>query len=177
MTTVTIPDYRAASWTIDPAHTDVAFSVSHLGVSKVRGRFTDVEGTIVTAADPADSTVTATIQVKSLTTGNGDRDAHVLGGDFLDADKFDTITFTSTGLNIDGEDGVLTGDLTIHGVTKSVDLKVELGGFVENEHLGIRVGLAASTTIKRSEFGIAGMIPMVGDKITITLDVEGVLNS
>ncbi|HVW44783.1 MAG TPA: YceI family protein [Amycolatopsis sp.] len=178
--TTEIPGYLAGTWVIDGTHSDVTFTVRHLGVSKVRGRFDQVETTIVTAENVTDSTVTATIQTASLDTNNGDRDAHVRGADFLDVEKFPVITFASTAVRVEDGEFFIDGDLTLHGVTRPVTLAAELGGFGDGLTPGSKVlGVSASTEISRTEFGVGAGIPgaVVSDKIKIELDVEAGLQS
>jgi polyisoprenoid-binding protein YceI len=178
MTTATrIPGYIVGTWTIDPVHSDVAFIARHFSVSKVRGRFNAVSGTIVTHEDPAQSSVTATIKADSVDTNNEQRDGHVRSADFLNVEEHDQLAFTSTAVRIDGEDVEIDGDLTLHGVTKPVTLTGELGGFADSPH-GKVLGVSASTEIKRSDFGVGPNIPaaVVGDKIKIELGVEALLN-
>lgn len=164
-----IPGYVTGTWDIDSVHSDIQFTVRHMGVGKSRGRFGSVQGEIVTAADPLESSVTATIETSSIDTGNADRDAHVRNADFLDVEQFPTATFRSTGVRRDGEDFVIDGEFTLHGVTKPVALETELGGFTEDGLLG----LSAKVVLNRTDFGVgpAGGA-MVGEKITITLDIE-----
>src|SRR5438067_13441944 len=110
MTTTEIPGYIAGTWVIDSAHSDVTFTVRHLGRAKVRGRFDEVETTIVTGASILDSTVTATIQAASIDTNNDQRDGHVKSGDFLDVAEFPTITFASTGVRYDDGEYLIDGE-------------------------------------------------------------------
>lgn len=178
--TTEIPGYTVGTWTIDGTHSDVTFVVRHLGVSKVRGRFDQVETTIVTAENLFDSTVTTTIQAASIDTNNEQRDAHVRSNEFLDVEKFPTITFTSTGIRVEDGDYFIDGELTIHGVTKPVTLAAELGGFGDGMAPGSKVlGISASTEISRSEFGVGGSLPtaVVADKIKIDLDIEAGLQA
>ena len=112
-TAQTIPGYVAGTWDIDPAHSEVSFLVRHMVVSKVRGRFNDFEGTIVTGEDPTASTVKATIAAGSIDTNQEQRDAHVRSADFLDVENHPTLSFTSTGLRPNGDHYVLEGDFTI----------------------------------------------------------------
>jgi polyisoprenoid-binding protein YceI len=173
--TTEIPGYLAGSWVIDGTHSDVTFTVRHLGVSKVRGRFDQVETTIVTAESPLDSSVTATIQATSIDTNNDQRDDHVRSADFLDVEKYPTITFTSTGVRVDDGDYLIDGELTLHGVTKPVTLTAELGGFGNGQVPDSKVlGISASTEISRTDFGVGPGIPsaMLSDKIKIELDIE-----
>ncbi|MFC7343691.1 YceI family protein [Saccharopolyspora griseoalba] len=169
-----IPGYAVGTWDIDTVHSDIIFSVRHMGVGKSKGRFGTFSGEIVTAANPLESSVTATIDITSIDTRNADRDAHVRSADFFDAEQFPTATFRSTGVRQDGEDFLIDGELTLKGVTKPVTLETELGGF-NGEGL---VGLSASTTINRTDFGVgpAGGA-MIGEKVTLTLDIEAQLRS
>jgi polyisoprenoid-binding protein YceI len=180
-TTTTIPGYIAGTWTLDPSHSDVSFSVRHLMVSKVRGRFTDVRGEIVTADDPLASSVTATVDLNTIVTGDENRDAHLRSTDFFDVANHPTMTYRSTGLRPSGDGFVLDGELTLHGVTRALPLKLEVNGFQPNTPMGTRVGFSASGEISRSDFGIAFNMPLegggvvVGDKVSINLEIEGIL--
>ena len=178
--TTEIPGYVAGTWAIDGTHSDVTFTVRHLGVSKVRGRFDQVETTIVTGENFTDSTVTATIQAASIDTNNADRDAHVRGADFLDVETYPTLTFTSTAVRVEDGDYFIDGELTLHGVTKPVTLAADLGGFGDGMAPGSKVlGVSASTEISRTEFGIGASIPgaVLSDKIKIELDIEAGLQA
>jgi polyisoprenoid-binding protein YceI len=179
----TIPGYRTGTWQIDATHSDVAFSVRHMMVSKVRGQFAEFEGTIVTAENPADSSVTASIKLDSIDTRNEQRDNHIRSADFFEVEKYPTMTYRSTSLvpNSDGS-WTLDGELSLHGVTKSVPLQLELNGFTADPFGGQRAGFSATTEINRREFGIDISMPMdgggvvVGDKISISLEIEAVLD-
>jgi polyisoprenoid-binding protein YceI len=176
-TDTTIPGYLTGTWTIDPVHSDASFTVRHLGVSKVHGRFDNVEGTIVTAENPLESSVTATIPAASVNTKNEQRDAHVRAEDFLDVDNHPNLTFRSTGVRAEDEETFLVdGELTLRGVTRPVTLEVELGGFGDHPQGGKVVGLSATTEINRKDFGITGGPAggVVSEKITISLDIEAV---
>ncbi len=178
-----IPGYIAGTWAIDPVHSEVSFVVRHMAVSKVRGRFDKFEGTIVTGEDPLTSTVNATIDATSISTGQEQRDAHIRSADFFHIEEHPTFTFTSTGVKPNGDDFLLDGDLTIHGATKPVTFKLEVGGFGPDAFGGTRAGFSASTEINRHDFGVSfnGPIPgvpggvIVSDKVTIHLEIEGVL--
>ena len=181
--TETLPGYLTGTWSIDPVHSEVGFSVRHMMVSKVRGKFNVFSGDIVTGESPFDSSVTATIDLSSIDTGNPDRDAHIRSADFFDVDTHKTMTYRSTGIRLDGDDYVLDGELSLRGVTKPVALNVELGGFGPDPYGGTRAGFTATGEIKRSEFGVdfnavletGGVV--VADKVTIVLEIEAVLNS
>ncbi|OLM31722.1 Protein yceI precursor [Pseudonocardia sp. Ae717_Ps2] len=185
MTTATaIPGYVVGTWDIDAAHSDVSFSVRHMMVSKVRGRFTGVTGELVTAERLQDSSVTATVDATSITTGQEQRDGHIRSADFFDVEKYPEWTFRSTGLVAKGgDDYVLAGDLTIKGVTRPVEFALDVNGFGPDAYGGTRAGFTATTTIKRSEFGVDIEMPMdgggvvVGDKVSVELEIEAVLRA
>ncbi|MGC5249143.1 YceI family protein [Gordonia sp. DT219] len=174
--TVTAP-IAAGTWTIDPVHSTVGFAVKHLMVSKVRGTFDAFSGTITVAEDGTPS-VQAEIDVTSISTGNEQRDGHIRSADFFDAETFPKATFTSTSVRPDGDDYVLTGDFTLHGVTKPVDLKLEFNGVNPGMGHGPVAGFEATTVLNRKDFGIDIDMPLegggvvVGDKVTITLEIE-----
>lgn len=178
-----IPGYLAGTWSIDPAHSDVSFSVRHMMVSKVKGRFGSFSGTIVTAEDPTLSSVTAEIDLTSIDTNNAQRDDHIRSRDFFEVDRHPTMTFASTSVRADGEDFLLTGALTLKGITKPVTLKLELNGIGPDPYGGTRAGFSASTEISRKEFGVDIDMPMdgggvvIGDRISIALEIEAVLNA
>lgn len=182
LTAASIPGYVTGTWTIDPVHSEVGFSVRHMMVSKVRGKFTSFSGTLTTAEDPAQSSVTATIDLASIDTGNEDRDNHIRSADFFGVDEHKTMTFRSTGIRADGDDFVLDGELSLHGVTKPVSLHLELGGFGPDPYGGTRVGFTATGEINRKDFGIdfnaaletGGLV--VADKVTVQLEIEAVLD-
>ncbi|EHR51637.1 hypothetical protein SacmaDRAFT_3412 [Saccharomonospora marina XMU15] len=176
--TTEIPGYLAGTWTIDETHSDVTFVVRHLGVSKVRGRFTGVEGTIVTADNILDSSVTATIDAASIDTNNEQRDTHVRSDEFLDVEKYPTLSFRSTGIRTDGPDYLIDGELTLHGVTRPVTLEAELGGFGDGLAEGSKViGVSATTELSRADFEVGAGLPtaVVADKIKVELNIEGVM--
>ncbi len=168
------------TWTIDTAHSTVGFTVRHLMISKVRGRFTAFTGAIEIAADPLQSTVSADIDLDSITTGDAGRDGHLKTADFFEIEKYPTMTFRSTGLTAKGGDYVLTGDLSLHGVTKSVDFDLEFEGVGGDPWGGTRAGFSGSTEISRDDFGVSfnaaletGGV-MIGDKVKVELEIEAV---
>lgn len=179
--TISIPRYTAGVWDIDPDHSDVSFSVPHMMVSKVRGRFGRFSGQIVTGDDVTGSSVTATIEAASVDTGNERRDKDVRSPAFLDVENHPLWTFRSTGVRIDGDGLVLDGDLTIKGVTRSVSLVSEVNGIGPDQSGGTRAGISASTTIDRNDFGVTIRLPLdgggvvVGEKVQINLEIEAVL--
>jgi len=184
MTTATqIPGYTAGTWDIDPTHSDITFTVRHLMVSKVRGRFTGFSGQITTGADITSSTVTASIDATSIDTNNEQRNNHVKSTDFFDVGTHPTWTFQSTGVRVDGDDIIVDGDLTIKGVTRSVPLTLEVNGFGPDAWGGTRVGFSGLAQINRSDFGVDIVLPLdgggvvVSEKVQISLEIEGVLRA
>ena len=182
---VEIPGYVAGTWAIDPVHSEVSFTVRHMMVSKVRGRFDTFEGTIVTAENPLESTVTASVDLTSINTGQEQRDAHIRSADFFEVETYPTMTFASTGVRASGEHLLLDGDLSIKGVTKSVTFKLEVSGFGPDAYGGTRAGFSATTEINRIDYGVSfnGPIPgvpggvAVSEKVAIHLEIEGVLQA
>ena len=183
MTTTTDihPDYITGTWKLDPAHSEVSFSVKHLMISKVRGTFETFDVTIVTAENPKDSTIEATIDVASVNTGVEPRDQHLRTSDFFLAEEHPVMTFVSTSFDGDAHDFTVTGDLTLRGVTKSVALKGEFGGIITDGYGQTKAGATATTKINRHDFGVSwnnaleGGGVTLGDDVTINLDLQVVL--
>lgn len=176
---------HAATWEIDPAHTSVQFSVRHLMISNVRGEFTKLGGVIVgDESNPTAARIEATIDTTSIDTRNAKRDEHLRGPDFLDTGKFPTMTFRSTKIEKAG-DGKwkVTGDLTLHGVTKPVVLDVTTSAARKDPWGNLRAGAQAETKINRQDFGVRynsaleGGGVVVGDEVTVTIDAEAVRKS
>lgn len=167
------------TWTIDPVHSSIAFSVRHLMVTKVRGEFGQFSGTI-TVADDGTASVAADIAIDSISTGNPQRDADVKSPIFFDTAQFPNATFVSRSVRADGDGYLLDGDLTIKGVTRSVTLEMSFNGVNPGMGHGEVAGFEASTVLLRKDFGVGADMPLdgggvvVGDKITVTLDVEAV---
>jgi polyisoprenoid-binding protein YceI len=176
-----IPGYVAGTWSIDPIHSEVGFSVRHMMVSKVRGKFTKFSGEIVTGEDILGSSVTAEIDLASIDTGAEQRDGHLRSPDFFDTDNHPVMTYQATGLRADGDDYVLDGELTLKGVTKNVPLTLELNGFGPDAYGGTRAGFTATGEINRQDFGVNWNAAMetgglvVSDKVSIHLEIEAVL--
>ncbi|MFT4298020.1 MAG: YceI family protein [Aeromicrobium sp.] len=171
------------TWQLDPTHTEIGFSVRHL-MSKVRGTFETFSGTLVTAEDITASTVSVEVDLSSINTGTADRDNHLRSGDFFDVESNPTMSFATTGVAQKSDNEfVVSGDLTIKGVTKPLDLAVEFLGEGKDPWGGTRVGVEATASISRKEFGIDFNIPlegdklMIGDKIAITINAEAVLQA
>lgn len=178
-----IPGYRAGTWVIDPTHTEVGFSVRHLAISKVKGKFENFEGTLVTGDNFSDSSVEASAEVASVNTNQADRDAHLRTGDFFAAEEFPQLTFKSTGVRAEAGDFKVDGDLTLRGVTKPVSFDLELGGFGTDPYGNYKVGFTATTVVQREDYGIKWNAAletggfMLGNDVTLTLDVQAVLQS
>ena len=180
--TATIPGYVVGTWSIDPVHSEVGFTVRHMMVSKVRGKFTSFSGELVTSEDPLASSVRATIDLSSIDTGNVDRDNHLRSADFFEVDKHRQLEFRSTGVRATGDGYALDGELTLKAITRPVTLDLELGGFGPDPYGGTRAGFTATGEIKRSDFGVdfnavletGGVV--VGDRVQIVLEIEAVLN-
>ena len=177
MTAAVTSKLGTGTWAIDPVHSSINFSVRHLMVSKVRGSFGSFSGAITVAEDGTPS-VTAEIDIASLRTGIEQRDAHVLAADFLDAEKYPIATFTATGVESSGDDYVLNGEFTLKGVTKPITLALEFNGVNPGMGHGEVAGFEASVVLNRKDFGIDIEMPLetggavVGDKVTITLEIE-----
>jgi polyisoprenoid-binding protein YceI len=181
LATVAIPGYLVGAWKADPVHSEIAFSVKHLMVSKARGRFTGYDVTIVTGEDPLDSSLAATIDLASIDTGNEPRDNHLRSADYLEVERYPTMSYRSTGIRRTDDGWVIDGELSLHGVTRQVPLAVEMNGFGPDQFGGQRAGFSAAAQINRRDFGIDLTIPMagggvvVGDKVSISLEIEAVL--
>jgi polyisoprenoid-binding protein YceI len=175
-----IPGYEAATWTIDPIHSEVGFSVRHMMVSKVRGRFDKFSGQLVTAADPTRSSVTAEIDLASINTGQEQRDNHIRSADFFEVETYPTMTYKSTGVRVEDGEYILDGDLTLKGVTRNVPLRLELNGFGPDAYGGTRAGFTATGEINRSDFGVSFNAPLanggvvVAEKVSLHLEIEAV---
>lgn len=173
-----IHDLTPGTWTIDPSHTTVGFTGRHLMITKVRGRFGAVEGAVTVPEDRLASTVSATIEMTSIETGDEARDGHLRSADFFDVENFPTMTYVSTGVTQDGDDFRLIGDLTIKGVTKPVELELEFDGVSGDPWGGTRAGFTAKGEINRKDWGLEWNVALetggvlVGEKIKIELDVE-----
>ncbi|WP_069163558.1 YceI family protein [Nocardia altamirensis] len=169
----TTTSLKAGTWALDTAHSSVAFTIRHLGISKVRGGFTKFETEFVVDESGA-AQLGATIHLDSFDTGNADRDAHIRTADFLDVANRPTLTFRATEPVQVGESFEVEGEATLGGVTKPVTLDVEWGGVQEFGATGDRhAGFSATGTIKRTDFGVGGLLPgMLSDKVNIELEIQ-----
>ena len=179
--TVAIPGYLSATWKADAVHSAIAFSVRHLMVATVRGRFPGYDVTIVTSDDPLGSSVAATIDLASVDTGYRPRDDSLRSGDYFDVEKHPTMSYRSTGVRPADGGWTVDGELTVHGVTRPVPLAVEINGFTPDPWGGQRAGFSATAQINRRDFGVGNLISLdgggiaVGDKVSISLEIEAVL--
>ena len=181
MTTAVANEVAKSTWTIDPAHSVAEFKVKHMMISNVKGQFSGVSGTL--SLDPTDiskSSVTAIIDATSINTREPQRDAHLKSADFFDVEKFPSLEFKSTRVTRAGDDELrVEGNLTIHGVTKSVTFAVEGPSAPNKDPWGNqRIGLTATTKINRKDYGLTWNAALetggilVGEEVTITLDVQ-----
>jgi polyisoprenoid-binding protein YceI len=167
---------QTSTWVPDKAHSSVDFSISHMSLSQVRGHFGNIGGSIVwNEGDITKSTVNVTIDVTTVDTGVAPRDADLKSDHFFDVAKFPTATFVSTSVSKGGSGPTVSGNLTLHGVTKPVVLQVDgpkgpLPGMDKKQH----AGFSATTTVKRTDFDIATKYPssMVGDDVNLTIDLD-----
>ncbi|MDI3420023.1 YceI family protein [Streptomyces luteolus] len=163
----------AGTWEFDPLHSAVGFTIRHLGIAKVRGRFNQLDASLVVGEDLGSSSVSATVALDSVDTGNADRDAHVRASDLLDVAKRPTMTFRSTRIEGGGEDWTLAGDLTIGDVTRPISFAVEFGGLVESPiDGGTHAGFEATGELRRSEYGLDFAPGLLGEVVKINLDVQ-----
>jgi len=165
--------FAADTYNLDPNHSSIGFSVSHLVINKVHGYFNEFSGTVVVEGK-ALKEAKGTIEVKSIDTRNAKRDAHLRTPDFFDVQKFPTITFVSKKAEKTGDETVLIGDFTMHGVTKEISLPVKLSGPISDPAMGTRIGLYAKTKLSRKEFGITYGAGAVGDEIEIEINAEAI---
>ena len=171
------PALAADTYRIDSSHVYVGFEVDHLGFSTTYGRFNDVSGTIMfDEENPEASSVEVKIDPASVDTGHAERDEHVRGKDLLNTAEYPEMSFTSTSIERTGEEtGKITGDLTLHGVTKPVTLDTTFtrkGTYPMTEEEIVAIGFNATTTIKRSDFGMDQWLEMIGDELPITISFE-----
>ena len=184
MSTRTTPLIPTGTWTVDPAHSSVGFSIKHMGIANVRGRFTEFEGTLDVGEDIPSSRVRGNVKVASIDTNDEQRDAHLRSPDFFDADSYPEITFESTRIEpIDDDSSHVFGNLTMHGITREVKLDVVLQGTDTDPWGNERAGLEVVGVLKRGDFDMkfnqalgSGNV-LVGDKVSISADISAVRQS
>ncbi len=181
MSTTTLPTgLTTGTYAIETSHSHAQFSVRHAGISKARGTVAIVDGTIVIPEDLAGASVTATLDPATIDTRDANRDGHLRSADFFDVEVHPRWTFTSTSVEVDGEELLVHGDLTIRDATRPVTLRTEFNGAATDPFGYARIGFSATTEISRKDFGLTWNAALetggvlVGDKVTITLEVEGV---
>jgi polyisoprenoid-binding protein YceI len=173
-----LADLSPGIWNVDASHSVVGFTARHLMISKVRGRFTDFSGVVTIAEDPLQSHVEATVDLASVNTSDEQRDAHLKSADFFNVDHHPQMIFSSTSIKPDGDDYIMTGDLTVLGKTRSVDFELEFDGVEKDPWGGTRAGFTATTEISRKDWEMTWNVALetggvlVGDKVKIELDVE-----
>jgi polyisoprenoid-binding protein YceI len=181
MSTLSTPAVAVSTWKIDPVHSHAEFKVKHMMISNVKGQFKNLTGTLLLdEADRNRSKIEASVETSSIDTRDPQRDGHLKSADFFDAEKYPTLSFKSTRLTGgSGNELSVTGDLTIHGVTRPVTFEVEdLTAPTKDPWGNTRMGLSATTKINRKDFGLTWNATLetggflVGEEVTITLDVE-----
>ncbi len=168
----------AGTWQIDPGHAEVGFVGRHFGLTKVRGRFTGVDGAVVVADDPTGSSVQVTIDMRSVSSGDQSRDDHLRSADFFDVDHHPTATYRSSAVHVDGTSGTIDGDLIIKGITRPVRLQMDYLGHATDPWGNERAVFSASSKINREDWGLtwnmlleAGGL-LVSKEITLEIEVE-----
>ena len=176
-----IPGYRPGTWVLDPAHSEVTFSVRHMMISKVRGTFGVKSATLIAPENPLEAKVEASVDVTSIDTKDEGRDGHLRSADFFDTENFPTMEIVSTGTRVEKGDFFVDGDLTIRGITKPVSFEFDFGGFGTDPYGNYKAGASATTTINREDFGLTWNAALetggvlVGKDVTINLDLQGSL--
>lgn len=183
MTSIDVPGYRPGTWVLDPAHSEVTFSIRHMMISKVRGKFGIKNATLIAPENPLEATVQASVDVTSIDTNDEGRDGHLRSADFFDTENFPTIEFVSTGARVENGDFFVDGDLTIRGITKPVSFAFDFGGFAQDPYGNYKAGASATTVINREDFGLTWNAALetggvlVGKEVTIGLDLQGSLQA
>jgi len=168
------------TWQLDASHSSVEFSARHLMVSKVRGRFTSFNGTLEIAEDPLQSSLQASVDLDSVETHDEKRDGHLRSADFFDVENHPQLTLVSTGIRPDGDDYVLSADVTARGVTVPVEFHLEFNGVERDPWGGTRAGFTATTEVNRKDWGLEWNVALegggllVGEKVKINLEAEAV---
>ena len=182
-TTLQIPGYKAGTWVLDPAHSEVTFSVRHMMISKVRGTFGMKSATIVAPENPLEATVEASVDVTSVDTKDEGRDQHLRSAEFFDVETYPTMDFRSTGVRLEDGDFLVDGDLTIRGITKPATFALDFGGFGTDPWGNYKAGATAKTVINREDFGLTWNAALetggvlVGKDVTIELDLQFALQA
>lgn len=173
--TLGIPSYAADTYKIDPVHSSVVFGIMHLGVTNVYGRFNDISGTAVfDTEDPSKSSVDIEVKVESIDTDEPKRDQHLKSPDFFNAKQFPVMTFKSNKVEAKGDNYTISGDFTLHGVTKPLTVDFKKGAVAKGMQGETRTGGETHFAIKRSDFGMKFMPDAIGDEVKIVVSFEGI---
>ena len=168
------------TWVFDPSHSRLGFEARHAVVTKVRGHFADFEGTIVVGDDLASSSVKVSAKLDSIDTGSADRDGHLKSADFFDVENTNDLKFESTSIKADGDDFIVTGNLTIKGVTQEVELEIESTGTATDPFGNVRAGFEGKGELSRKDYGLTWNVALeaggvlVSDKIKLQLDISAI---
>jgi polyisoprenoid-binding protein YceI len=180
-TPATAATLTRTTWTIDPSHSLVEFSVRHMMISTVKGRFTGIQGAILDVnEDPQQSSVEVSIDPASITTGDPNRDAHLRSSDFFDTEQFPEITFKSRRIDGTRDEFTLVGDLTMHGTTREISLPVTLNGIGTSPYGKTIAGFSAEARLNRKDWGLNWNVALetggflVSDQIKVTLEIQAV---
>ncbi|MDQ1083471.1 MULTISPECIES: YceI family protein [Microbacterium] len=177
-TALDIPGYKAGTWVLDPAHSEVTFTVRHMMISKVRGTFGMKSATLVAPENPLEATVEASVDVTSVDTKDEGRDQHLRSAEFFDVETYPTMDFRSTGVRIEDGDFLVDGELTIRGVSKPATFSIDFGGFGTDPWGNYKAGATAKTVINREDYGLTWNAALetggvlVGKDVTIELDLQ-----
>ncbi len=175
-----VDQLEAGTWEVDASHSSVEFTARHLMVSKVRGRFTSFRGTFEVGEDPLQSTLRASVDLASVETHDEKRDGHLRSADFFDVENHPEMTLVSTGIRPEGDDYLLSADVTVRGVTRPVEFHLHFNGVEKDPWGGTRAGFTATTEVNRRDWGLEWNVPLdgggllVSEKVNITLEVEAV---
>ena len=170
----------AGTWVIDPSHSRLGFETRHAVITKVRGHFVDFEGTVVIGDDTAASTVNISAKLDSIDTGSADRDAHLKSADFFDTENTNELVFESTGIKATGDTFVVTGNLTIKGVTNTIDIAVDATGTAVDPFGNTRAGFEGTSELSRKDFGLTWNVALetggflVSDNVKLQLDISAI---
>ena len=170
----------AGTWVIDPSHSRLGFETRHAVITKVRGHFADFEGTVVIGDDTAASTVNISAKLDSIDTGSADRDGHLKSADFFDTENTNELVFESTGIKATGDTFVVTGNLTIKGVTNSIDIAVDATGTAVDPFGNTRAGFEGTSELSRKDFGLTWNVALetggflVSDNVKLQLDISAI---
>ena len=168
------------TWNVDTSHSRVGFVARHLMIAKTRGHFNTFSAVITVPEDRLGTTLEASVDLTSVDTADANRDGHLKSGDFFDVENHPTMTFKSAGIKADGGDFLLTGDLSLHGVTKSVEFELEFEGVTQDPWGNTRAGFSAKTEINRKDWGLEWNAPLeaggvlIGEKVKIDIEIEAV---